>query len=233
MVGSRAGDDGAQRVAVIRVFAGYDVREAIGFHVFMSSAIHKTSEELSVTPVFGDPKGGTNAFSHARFLVPAMCGFEGWALWCDGADMLVRADLAELWAFRNPEMAVQVVQHDYRTTTARKYLGTAMEASNAAYPRKNWSSLILWNCAHPSNACLTRNVVSKQASSYLHRFEWLQDREIGALPPEWNVLVGEHAYPAKIAHYTYGIPWFPQYADSPYADEWRREVQRLHQSGVM
>lgn len=217
---------------MIRVFSGYDPREAIGWHVFVSSLYRHTKAPVSVSRVSGDPQGGTNAFSHARFLVPSLCGFEGWALWCDGADMLVRADVSELWDMRNPEMAVQVVPHDYKTSWVRKYRGTAMESENADYPRKNWSSLILWNCGHPSNRVLQDWQVERQASSFLHRFEWLDDSEIGFLPPEWNVLIGEQEAEAKIAHYTYGIPWFPQYADAKYADEWRREIQHVHQSGV-
>lgn len=217
---------------MIRVFAGYDPREAIGFHVFMSSLIRTTSEPFSVTPIHGEQRDGTNNFIYARFLVPSRCGFAGWALFLDGADMLMRDDIAKLWALRDNRYAVQVVQHDYRTSQPTKYKGTGMEAGNEHYPRKNWSSLVLWNCSHPSNAHLTPDFVARMPGSYLHRFEWLDNHEIGSLPVEWNTLIGEQYNDAKIAHYTYGIPWFPQYADSRYADEWRREVQRVHQSGV-
>lgn len=218
---------------MIRIFAGYDPREAIGFHVFVSSLARRTSQPFSVSPIFGDQRDGTNAFIYARFLVPSRCNFQGWALFADGADMLVRDDIAKLWALRDERYAVQVVQHTYRTAKDRKYLGTAIEAKNEHYPRKNWSSLILWNCGHPANAHLSDAFVAAMPGSYLHRFEWLDNNEIGSLPAEWNTLVGEaESAPAKIAHYTYGIPWFPQYADGPYADEWRREVQHVHQAGI-
>lgn len=107
-----------------------------------------------------------------------------------------------------------VVKHAYETQHERKYLGTPMESDNLDYPRKNWSSLILWNCGHRANRILTRDFVAEAGGKFLHRFEWLKDDLIGELPLEWNWLVGEYEDNAdvKIAHHTLGIPAFREYA---------------------
>src|SRR5215212_3157138 len=91
-------------------------------------------------------RDGSNQFIYSRFLLPHLTGYSGWALYIDG-DMLLRADIAALWNLRNESKAVMCVHHDYRTRMRRKYLG----AKNEDYPRKNWSSVVLWNCGHPAN----------------------------------------------------------------------------------
>lgn len=179
-----------------------------------------------VAASFGIGTDGTNAFSLSRFLVPYLSDYKGFALFADGADMLLRADLSELWAetdtmFRD---AVKVVKHDYRTKHPRKYVGTAMEAANEDYPRKNWSSLVLWNCGHYLNRPLTPELIRVTGGRYLHRFEWLPDDRIGELPAAWNHLVGEQpeSKDANLAHYTLGIPAFAHYANDEFAPEWRQ-----------
>jgi len=148
-------------------------------------------------------------------------GYQGWAIYADG-DMVCLADIAELWNLQDPGEAVMVVKHDYKTKHATKYLGNV----NQDYPRKNWSSVILWNCGHPSNRELTPASIAKADGAYLHRFQWLD--EIGELPLEWNHLVSE--YPvnpeAKLLHYTIGSPCFPEYATGEYAGEWHNERTR-------
>ena len=207
---------------MIRLFTGYDDREAVGWHVFCQSVIEKTSEPVAIIPLSGKTDG-TNAFTLARFLVPSLCEFQGWAIFADGADMLLRADLADLWALRDGQYAVQVVQHDYTPKHARKYIGTAMESPNGAYPRKNWSSLVLWNCGHPDNAWLTRDAVLAASGPGLHRFNWT--KQIGALPEQWNVLDELGKDPdAKLVHYTNGIPAFKHYRNAPHATEWREKL---------
>ena len=210
---------------MIRLFTGYDDREAVGWHVFCQSVIEKTSGPVAIIPLSGKTDG-TNAFTLARFLVPSLCEFQGWAIFADGADMLLRCDLAELWALRDERYAVQVVQHDYKPKHARKYIGTAMEADNGAYPRKNWSSLVLWNCGHKDNAWLTRDAVLAAPGPALHRFSWT--KQIGALPEQWNVLDELGKDPdAKLVHYTNGIPAFKHYRNAPHATEWREKLTRV------
>lgn len=199
---------------MIRLFAGYDQREAIGYHTFCESVIRYTSEPVAFIPLSGPQKDGTNAFTYARFEVPKLCGYEGWAIFADGCDMVCRSDISELWAMKDGRKAVLVVQHDYQTKHPRKYVGTPMEANNYNYPRKNWSSLMLINCAHPA---------WQEVDHCPHRFRWLPDSEIGSLPMEWNWLAdeqGENAN-AKLLHWTAGIPAFEHYKDAPMADVWR------------
>jgi hypothetical protein len=132
--------------------------------------------------------------------------------------MVCETDISNLWALRDPSKAVQVVQHNYQTTANIKYLGN----KNENYPRKNWSSLILWNCDHEKNKVLTPEFINSQPGSYLHRFSWLEDDDIGSLPLEWNWLAIE--YPenknAKIIHYTLGTPCFKDYSTTSMSNLW-------------
>lgn len=212
----------------MKIFIGFDARETIAYHVLSQSIIEKTTIPVSITPLAGNmlrgfdgQRDGTNSFIYSRFLVPELTGFEGWALYLD-SDMLARVDLAPLMDMMDHEKAVHVVKHDYLTKHRRKLIGTPMECDNVDYPRKNWSSMILWNCGHPSNKIVTRQFVQEQPGSFLHRFSWLNDHEIGELDPSWNHLVGE--YPkddqAKIVHFTHGAPCFSHYRKCDYANEW-------------
>lgn len=142
--------------------------------------------------------------------------------------MLMLTNIAELHKLFDPTKAVQVVKHEYKTKHKKKYIGTKMEAKNEDYPRKNWSSMILWNCEHPANRCLTPDYVDDHAGSELHRFNWLPEKLIGDLLKEWNVLVGEQDNPnAKIAHYTLGIPEFVHYKYCDYAQQWFNTKSRM------
>jgi lipopolysaccharide biosynthesis glycosyltransferase len=163
---------------------------------------------------------GSNHFIYTRFLVPHLQEYTGWAIFIDG-DMIVRGDISELWELRNPYMDVQVVKHDYKTKMPVKYLG----AKNEDYPRKNWSSVILWNCNSFPNRRLTPEFIQKSTGSELHRFSWIDDERVGELPPEWNWLPDEYGVnkDAKLLHYTLGTPCFQEFADTPQGDEWHRE----------
>jgi hypothetical protein len=216
---------------MVKLYVGFDPREEIGTHTFASSVIHNASEPVAITnlhlPSLGKVYGagqrdGTNNFIYTRFLIPYLQGWKGWALFVDGADMVCRGDIAELWAMRDPWKAVQIVQHDYKTKHPRKYVGTPMEADNQDYPRKQWSSVMLMNCAHYDWRRLTPTNVERMAGSDLHRFSFIEPRFIGELPMEWNWLPQEMGpnEDAKLLHWTAGIPAFPHYKDSPMASEW-------------
>lgn len=215
---------------MIRLFYGFDPREEIGAHTFCSSVIHHASEPVGLYPLHlpmlrmyeGGQRDGTNAFIYSRFLIPYLCGFKGTAIFADGADMICRGDIAELWRMRAPFKAVQVVKHRYRTKHPRKYLGTSMEAENRDYERKNWSSLMVINCAHYAWRNLTPSAVETMSGADLHRFSFIEDRFIGGLPADWNWLVDEFGpnNSARILHWTAGIPAWPAYRDAPMADHW-------------
>ena len=215
---------------VVRLVVGYDPLEAIGYHVFCSSVIRRSSLPLQITPLHlpnladydETHADGSNDFVYSRFLVPHLMGYEGFAIFADGADMLCRSDIADLWRMRDSLKAVQVVQHEYTTTSRRKYVGTSMEAPNASYPRKNWSSLMLINCAHYGWRSMGPGRLSAMTGTDLHRFSFLDERSIGELPATWNWLVREYPYEdgAQIAHFTLGIPAFAHYSADEYASEW-------------
>ena len=213
---------------MIKVFIGYDPREAVAYHVCAQSIIRHTSKPVALMPLalqnlsgYAETHSdGSNQFIYSRFLTPYLCDYSGWALFIDG-DMLVRTDLDELWALRDDSKAVMCVHHDYKTKTVEKYLG----AKNADYPRKNWSSVVLWNCGHPANRGVTPAFIEKATGAQLHRFTWLSDDLIGEIPKVWNWLPDEFgANPeAKLLHWTLGAPCFHEYADVPMAEEWHKE----------
>ena len=212
----------------MRIFVGYDENESIGFHVCTQSLIRNSSKPVSITALGGNKRDGSNNFTYDRFLVPYLCDFKGWALWIDGADMLVLGDVNEI---KPPELgcAVYVVKHDYKTKHPRKYVGTSIEADNSDYPRKNWSSVILWDCGHYMNKWLYPSFINEHDGSYLHRFGWLPDERVGELPIEWNWLADEYGEneEAKILHWTAGIPGFTHYAHTPHAPLWRQYARHV------
>jgi len=219
---------------MIRIAIGFDQREAVAFHTFTQSILEKSSKPISFTPlVLSALPGysethtdGSNTFIYSRFLTPWLFNFEGWAIFADG-DMVCMRDIAELWTLRDESKAVQVVKHDYKTKAQDKYLGN----KNADYPRKNWSSVILWNCGHAKHKLLTPEFVMKQTGAFLHRFTWLEDTDIGELPKEWNWLVTEYSnnYSASLLHYTLGTPCFKDYAASDMSDVWHATNARVNQ----
>lgn len=210
----------------IRIFIGFDPREAVAYHVCCQSIIEHATRPVEIRPLalhMFDKEyqerhtDGTNAFIYSRFLIPWLCEWSGYAIFLDG-DMLLRSDIAELWELRRPDLGVQCVQHDYRTRYTTKYLGNA----NRDYPRKNWSSVMLFNCGYFPNRVLTPEFVAGKDGAYLHRMGWLTDEQIGALPPEWNHLTMEFDRNdmARLLHYTIGIPAFAEYESQEGGREW-------------
>ena len=220
---------------MLRVFIGYDPNEAVAYHTLAHSILRRSSIPVSIAPLMRSQLGGmyrrergpteSTDFSMSRFLVPALSEFRGWSLFMD-CDMLCRADIAQLVAHaeREPDKAVLVCQHDYVPKTERKFL----DQVQTKYPRKNWSSLMLMNNARCG--ALTPDYVNTATGLQLHRFQWLEDGAIGKLPLEWNWLVGEYEYKAeaKIVHFTLGGPYFDDYRDCDYAEEWREECRRAN-----
>jgi hypothetical protein len=223
---------------MIPVYHGWDDREEYGSHVFCSSLIRRSSAPVSLIPLRPEmfasfyPLGqrdGTNSFTYTRFLIPFLQGFTGWAIFADGADMICRCDIAELWAQRDEYKAVQVVGHTYKTRHPRKYIGTAMESDNRDYYRKNWSSLMLINCASFGWRQMTPERVAAMPGEKLHRFDFIDEDRIGQLPAVWGWMPQEFGDnpDAKIIHYTAGSPGFPAYARTEMADAWAAEACRV------
>ncbi|MEN0040995.1 MAG: glycosyltransferase [Pseudomonadota bacterium] len=214
-----------------KVYIGWDSREDIAYQVARKTLLEHASVPVEVEPIKLDdlvsaglytrdidPLASTE-FTYSRFFVPHLAGYEGWALFCD-CDFMFFSDIAKLQEYNDPSKALYCVQHDYTPKEAVKMDGQAQ----TVYPRKNWSSFMLFNCAHPSTKQLTPDVVNSQTGAYLHRMQWAQDDEIGALPTNWNWLEGWNGEPESgkphAVHYTSGGPWFDNYQDVSYADIW-------------
>jgi hypothetical protein len=221
---------------VLSVYIGYDPRESVAFYTLAHSIVRRSSVPISIAPlaqsqlkgIYRRSRGPTESteFSLTRFLVPHLSGFSGWSIFMD-CDMLCRVDIAHLASEieRQGDKAVLVCKHDYVPRTARKFL----DQVQTKYPRKNWSSLMLFN--NERCRALSADYVNSASGLELHRFAWTEDRLIGELPLEWNWLVGE--YPAKvdakIVHFTLGGPYFPEYRNCDYAGEWFAEFESMRQ----
>ena len=218
----------------ITLVVGFDQREAVAYHTFCQSVLEKASLPVQITPLSENTlagyrethSDGSNKFIYSRFLTPYLNNFSGWAIFADG-DMICQADIKELWDLRDGGKAVQVVKHNYQTKAKTKYMGN----KNENYPRKNWSSLILWNCSHPAHKVLTPEFIQRQSGAYLHRFSWLNDDQIGELPMTWNWLAIEYNNNpvAKLIHYTLGTPCFRDYAYTSMAEIWHATNHRANQ----
>jgi len=224
---------------MINLYIGHDPRETIGTHVFIQSVLAHSSVPVAITPLHkpmlskafgGDVAEGTNAFTMSRFLIPFLQGWRGTAIFMDGADMLLKGDLAELEALRDPYKAVQVVKHNYQTNAPRKYVGTSMEADNLDYRRKNWASVMLINCDHYSWRKMTPSVLLDGNLLEALSFSWVADQYIGELPIHWNWLVDEfgRSEDAKVLHWTQGVPLFKNYSHTPHSDEWFKVLKDVN-----
>ena len=219
-----------------KVFVGYDPREDIAYQVCKHS-IARRNKEVLVRPLVQkelreagwytrpiDPLSSTE-FTFTRFLITELCDYKGRALFMD-CDMILLTDIQELFDQADEKYAVMCVHHDYTPREGFKMDGQ----KQSIYPRKNWSSVMLFNCGHPSNKQINSSVVNNTeiTGKYLHRFSWLQDTEIGQLSHEWNWLTDWYKEPEdgkpKLLHYTEGGPWFENYRDCDYHKEWKIEL---------
>ena len=212
---------------MIYLFCGFDPREGIGFHVFVRSVITRATKPVAIIPLssMGLPQG-SNTFTMSRFMVPDLMGYQGHALFVDASDMLCLGDIAELDAQFDPRYAVQVGKHPaYKTRHRMKYKGTSMECPNLNYERKNWASVMLFNCEHPAWRMNGEPLSIIDAL----QFKFLSDEDIGELPDAWNRIVdeGQPIEGSKILHYTAGIPAFAAYRDTPGAKYWHRERKAM------
>lgn len=214
---------------MLRWFIGYDKDESVSAYVLAHSLHRHSSIPVSVTFINRDNLAGiykrertsleSTDFSITRFLVPYMCGFEGWAVFSD-CDMLCRDDPAKLWAWREDNFAVRVVKHTHIPTESKKFLGQ----TQSKYEKKNWSSVILFN--NSKCKALTPEYVNTASGLDLHQFKWLErETLIGDLPGNWNHLVDYDPPNSKacLVHWTKGGPWFPEYANAEHHMDWWKE----------
>jgi hypothetical protein len=222
---------------LLKIFIGFDRKESVAWHTMAHSILSRSSKPVALIPLNlstlknlywrePDPRQ-SNEFSFSRFLVPYLCGFRGCGLYFD-CDMLLLEDVYSIFTNLDAKLdkAIYVVKHDYRPKDSVKYLGNKQES----YPRKNWSSVVLWNCEHPSVGVMTPQFVNQASAADLHRFTFLKDSEIGELDVRWNWLVGEYDNPpgdVKNVHWTVGGPYFEEYSDADYAAEWFEERDKM------
>jgi hypothetical protein len=222
---------------ILRVFIGYDSVETIAWHVMAHSILSRSSVPLALIPlkisnlkgIYTRPRDDkqSNEFSYTRFLVPFLSGYQGYALFFD-CDMMVRVDINQIFneVLKDPGKAVYVVKHNYEPKDEIKYLNTVQYK----YPRKNWSSVVLWNCGHKANLNVTPEYVNNATGLEMHRFNWLKDEEIGDLNIRWNWLVGDYKNPpkdVKNVHWTVGGPYFSEYKSVDFSDEWFAEREKV------
>jgi len=218
----------------MKVFVGYEPREDIAYQVCKHS-IQTKQPKAEVRPLiqkelrdagwYSRPvdKLASTEFTFTRFLIPELMNFKGWAVFMD-CDMILTTDIKELFDQADDKYAVMCVQHDYTPREGIKMDGQ----KQTIYPRKNWSSVVLWNCSHPSNRVVTQDFVNDTElnGAYMHRFSWLKDEEIGELDHTWNYLVGvyDDIETPKLIHYTEGGPWFENYRDCEFNELWKKEL---------
>ena len=211
---------------MINIFVGYDSKEKVAFNTLSYSILKNSTQPIAITPIYLENIKATfvrernnlssTEFSFSRFIIPHLMNYQGWALFMD-CDMLMKADIAELWRLRDDKYAVQVCQHDYIPKSATKFLGQ----TQTVYPKKNWSSFMLMNCKKCTT--LTPDYVNKASGLELHQFKWLESEDlIGGLPLEWNWLAEEYEPKEDIKniHYTEGGPYFKGYEEIDYAKDW-------------
>jgi len=226
------------------IYVGWDSREDIAYQVCEHSILRRTYKEfVNVIPLKQNElreqklytreidKLASTEFTFTRFLVPYLNNYKGLAVFCD-CDMVWLDDAYHVFSngFKDDSKAVWVVKHDYNPPE-----GTKMDGQmQLQYPRKNWSSFMIFNCEHPSCKNLDLETVNSETGAYLHRFEWCADDEIGELGPEWNWLVGHYKEPVdgkpRVLHYTEGGPWFENMRDCEYDHVWKKEVINLYSS---
>ena len=229
----------------IRIYVGWDSREDIAYQVCRHSIVERASKPVEIFALRQnqlreaglytrdtDPLASTE-FTYTRFFVPHLAGFEGWAIFCD-CDFLWLSDVQKLVAQMDDRYALMCVHHDHRPPETVKMDGCAQ----TVYPRKNWSSMVLYNCAHPKNRVLTPEVVNTESGAFLHRFKWLEDEDIGEVPESWNWLDGwsrppPDGVPPQVVHYTRGGPWFDNWQGVAFAAEWIAEKKAFQREGGM
>ena len=220
----------------LNVFIGWDSREVEAYDVAVGSLIRHASIPVNVVPIKLDELVAnglytraidplaTTEFTYSRFLTPHLAGFTGWAVFFD-CDFLWLGDIAPIQQYMDDSKAICCVQHDYQPKETTKMDGKPQ----TVYPRKNWSSFMLFNCDHPSTQKLTPAVVNSESGAYLHRFQWAADDEIGELPVAFNWLEGWHdkaeTGDPRAVHFTRGGPWFPEWQDVDYAAQWKEQHQ--------
>lgn len=220
-------------MCMIRVFIGYDPREAVAYSTLAHSILERASRPVAITPialsnlehVFTRERESLQStdFSFSRFLTPYLSEYRGWSIFMD-CDMLVLDDIAKLWDLRDERYAVQVVKHDHVPRESKKFL----DMPQTRYTKKNWSSVMLLNNARCT--ALTPEYVNTASGLQLHQFQWLESETlIGEIPRRWNHLVGYDSpdRDVSLVHFTIGGPYFDRWIDCEHSGAWFEQRARM------
>ena len=218
----------------MKIFIGFETEYPEAFEVCAESIrqynpnheiIPLVKSELEEQGLYTRPyQGESTEFAFTRFLIPALCEWKGYALFCDG-DFMWRCDPQEIEDFvkqSSQSPSVWVVKHPpFLTTPHEKMKGKA----NMSYPKKYWSSLMYFN----NDKCfsLTSDLVNSWSGKDLHEFAWAS--QIGDLPAEYNAMVNYYKFDSpKAVHFTDGGPWLDIHDDMLYSTEWLKHYKNLH-----
>jgi hypothetical protein len=232
----------------MKVYIGYDPREEQAAEVARKSLCEVTGGQIEPEflctakleahgllhrPI--DERGGqdydlvSNApqstrFAISRFLTPILCQ-QGFALFVD-CDVVFLRDPRTMMLEIEAKHAVNVVKHGALPGGFGQY--KMVNQKQVAYPRKNWSSVMLFNCDHPANRRLSLRDVNERPGRDLHALYWLADDEIGELGPQWNWLVDVQQRPVGLglAHMTLGGPWLDGWKGGSFDVEWSAAARR-------
>ena len=176
-----------------------------------------------------DSKPFSTEFSFSRFLVPELCRIQqkdGWAMFVDG-DFLFLDDIMKLFSCVNNKYSVMCIKFNWVPPQEERYKLDGM--IQPRYSKKLWSSLMMFNLNHPHIKKLNRDLVNTSTGSHLHKFRWTDKESIGFLPEEWNYVDGvtSKSLKPKAIHYTKGGPWFENYRDCKFSDEWINCLQEM------
>lgn len=218
----------------INVYIGYDSQnygQRLAYEICKRSILknHISNIKINIFPLikkdlenkgifYRNDNTGSTEFTYTRFLVPFLNNYSDYAIFCD-SDFLWQCDIVELLEYINDDIALSCVKHEYLNCQSNiKMDGLKQEW----YPRKNWSSLMIFNCGHPEIQKLNINNVNSQSPSWLHRFTWCNDEFIGAIPKTYNYLVGYYndEKNPKGLHYTDGGPWYKSYRNVLFSKNW-------------
>ena len=228
----------------MNVYIGYDSRQDYSEkysdvvnppYQVSKYSIQKYNKNIEVEPIIvselkrkdlywrGTDYLSSTEFVYSRFLTPYLNGYKGLALFCD-SDFLWQCDVNELLDYYDSKYSVMCVKHNYTPPESTKMDGKAQ----THYPRKNWSSLMLFNCEHPDVKFLNTHNINEKGAKWLHRFEWTRDECIGEIPATYNWLEGWYNdnIDPKVIHYTRGGPWHETW-DGHYKEQWIQTYNKL------
>ncbi len=197
---------------MLKIFIGADDRQVVSLTTLIHSIAKNAKSPVSITPLVLDTlpikRQGLTPFTYSRFLVPYLCGYQGLGLFLD-ADMLALGDVTEVF--------------DIGRMHSDKAVHISFEQ-----PKFERASMMMFNCAHPSNRVLTPEYIEDPDVKHLHSIGWLQADEIGSLPKEWNVCIPYTSDPPdnpKLVHFTQGVPYWWETKNQPHADKWAQYAQ--------